>query len=65
MLLLLLSGLVMASLGVVGLYVGKTFEQVKERPLYVIDETVGAPGPPGDRPAGGEQADPLHAGRSA
>ena len=64
-LLLLLSGFVITSLGVVGLYVGKTFEQVKERPLYVIDETVGAPGPPGDRPAGGEQADPLHAGRSA
>jgi len=36
--LLLLSGFSIASSGVVGLYVGKTFEQVKQRPLYVISE---------------------------
>ncbi len=40
-LLLLLTGFVIASSGVVGLYVGKTFEQVKGRPLYVIAEAVG------------------------
>ncbi len=40
-LLLLLTGFVIASSGVVGLYVGTTFEQVKQRPLYVIAETVG------------------------
>ena len=33
-----LSGLVLAVLGMVGLYLGKTFEQVKHRPLYLIDE---------------------------
>jgi glycosyltransferase involved in cell wall biosynthesis len=37
-LLLLLSGAVITTSGVVGLYVGKTFEQSKQRPLYVIDE---------------------------
>lgn len=35
---LLLTGFSIASSGVVGLYVGKTFEQVKQRPLYVISE---------------------------
>jgi glycosyltransferase involved in cell wall biosynthesis len=40
-LLLLLTGFVIASSGVVGLYVGKTFEQVKQRPLYIIAEAVG------------------------
>ncbi len=39
-LLLLFSGFVIASSGVVGLYVGKIFEQVKQRPLYVIDEAL-------------------------
>lgn len=44
--LLLLSGFSIASSGVVGLYVGKTFEQVKQRPLYVISETTDrAPAP--------------------
>ncbi|GAC1605427.1 MAG: glycosyltransferase family 2 protein [Hymenobacter sp.] len=32
------SGLLLSVLGMVGLYVGKTFEQVKNRPLYIIDE---------------------------
>ena len=40
-LLLLLSGFIILSLGVTGLYVGKIFGQVKERPLYVIDEELG------------------------
>ncbi|MGD1842048.1 MAG: glycosyltransferase family 2 protein [Thermonemataceae bacterium] len=30
------SGLIMMTLGMVGLYVGKTFEGVKNRPLYII-----------------------------
>jgi glycosyltransferase involved in cell wall biosynthesis len=33
-----LSGLIIFTLGVVGLYVGKTFDVVKNRPLYLIDE---------------------------
>jgi dolichol-phosphate mannosyltransferase len=33
-----LSGCILITLGVVGLYVGKTFEGVKNRPLYIIDK---------------------------
>ncbi|MBH8567824.1 glycosyltransferase family 2 protein [Microvirga sp. STS02] len=33
-----LAGMLMAALGLVGLYLGKTFEQVKKRPLYIVDE---------------------------
>ena len=32
------SGLLLSVLGMVGLYIGKTFEQVKNRPLYLVDE---------------------------
>lgn len=35
---LLLTGFSIASSDVVGLHVGQTFEQVKQRPLYVISE---------------------------
>nr|WP_262906156.1 glycosyltransferase family 2 protein [Hymenobacter terricola] len=34
------SGLLLSVLGMVGLYIGKTFEQVKNRPLYIVDEEV-------------------------
>jgi glycosyltransferase involved in cell wall biosynthesis len=33
------SGIIITVLGVVGLYVGKTFEGVRNRPLYVVAET--------------------------
>jgi len=36
----LLSGLIMLTLGVTGLYIGKIFEQVKNRPLYIVRETL-------------------------
>jgi dolichol-phosphate mannosyltransferase len=36
-LLLVLAGIILVSVGVVGLYVGRIFEQVKDRPLFVID----------------------------
>ncbi|HEX8157533.1 MAG TPA: glycosyltransferase family 2 protein [Solirubrobacteraceae bacterium] len=39
-LLVLLSGFIIIALGVVGLYVGRIFDQVKGRPLFVIDEQV-------------------------
>ncbi len=35
----LLSGIIISTLGIVGLYVGKTFEGVKNRPIYIIDKT--------------------------
>lgn len=36
----LFSGLIMATLGVIGLYIGKTFEGVKGRPLYIVDKKI-------------------------
>jgi len=33
------AGLVIGSIGIVGLYVGKIFDEVKGRPLYIIDST--------------------------
>jgi dolichol-phosphate mannosyltransferase len=36
-LLLVLAGFIIVSIGVVGLYVGRIFEQVKGRPLFLID----------------------------
>ena len=31
------AGLILSVLGIVGLYIGKTFEQVKNRPIYLVD----------------------------
>lgn len=36
----LLSGLIIFILGIVGLYLGKIFESVKNRPIYIIDEKI-------------------------
>jgi glycosyltransferase involved in cell wall biosynthesis len=33
-----LCGLILMTLGIVGLYVGKTFEGVKKRPIYIVSE---------------------------
>jgi glycosyltransferase involved in cell wall biosynthesis len=46
-LILLLAGFIIVSIGVVGLYVGRIFEQVKDRPLYLIDGQ--AAGPDGEQ----------------
>lgn len=40
-LLLVLIGFTIVSVGVVGLYVGRIFEQVKERPLFIVDAELG------------------------
>lgn len=37
---LLIGGFIISSLGVVSLYIAKIFEQVKNRPLYIIDESI-------------------------
>ena len=34
------SGLIILTLGIIGLYVGKTFEGVKNRPYYIIDKKI-------------------------
>jgi len=39
-LILIVSGFILISTGITGLYLGKVFEQVKSRPLYVIDESI-------------------------
>lgn len=39
-LVLMLGGFIIASTGVMGLYIGKIFGQVKGRPLYVVDKRV-------------------------
>jgi dolichol-phosphate mannosyltransferase len=36
----LLSGFIISILGVIGLYVGKTFEGVKQRPIYIIGKKI-------------------------
>jgi dolichol-phosphate mannosyltransferase len=35
-----LSGIIISTLGLVGLYIGKTFEGVKKRPIYIIEKIV-------------------------
>ena len=39
-LILLSTGLILISVGVLGLYLGKLFEQVKNRPQFIIDKRV-------------------------
>jgi dolichol-phosphate mannosyltransferase len=39
-LLLLLCGFIIIALGIVGLYIGRIFDQVKGRPLFVVDEQI-------------------------
>jgi len=46
-LLLVLAGFIIVSIGVVGLYVGRIFEQVKNRPLFLIDQQAGEETPTG------------------
>jgi polyisoprenyl-phosphate glycosyltransferase len=51
-LLLFVGGFIIVSTGVTGLYIGKIFQQVKNRPLYIVDEEIGGFGlvgaPPGE-----------------
>lgn len=37
----MLTGFILVTLGMVGLYIGKTFEGVKKRPIYIIEKRVG------------------------
>lgn len=34
------TGLILFSIGIVGIYIGKIFEQAKNKPLYIIDEEI-------------------------
>jgi glycosyltransferase involved in cell wall biosynthesis len=35
-----LSGIIITLLGMLGLYIGRTFEQVKDRPVFIVDQTI-------------------------
>lgn len=39
-LILLIGGFIITSTGVAGLYIGKIFKQVKDRPLYIVDSEI-------------------------
>src|SRR3954447_24970307 len=47
---LIIGGFIIVSTGITGLYIGRVFEQVRERPLFVVDTVVG--GTPARRRAG-------------
>lgn len=36
----LLSGIIITTIGITGIYVGKIFDQVKKRPVFIIDEII-------------------------
>lgn len=38
-----LGGVILANLGILGLYLGRVFNEVKNRPLYVVRQTIGFP----------------------
>jgi hypothetical protein len=42
-LILVVGGFMIMSTGVAGLYIGKIFDQVRGRPLYVVAEKIGDP----------------------
>lgn len=36
-----MGGLILANLGLIGLYIGKIYDEIKNRPLYIVRETIG------------------------
>ena len=40
LLIISMSGLIICSIGVVGIYIGKIFKQTQNRPLYIVDESI-------------------------
>jgi dolichol-phosphate mannosyltransferase len=49
---LFLGGVQLLTLGVIGEYIGRIYDDVRARPLYVVDDMVGFP--PSSKPASGE-----------
>ncbi|MCC7124370.1 MAG: glycosyltransferase family 2 protein [Acidobacteria bacterium] len=54
---LLIGGLLMISMGIIGTYVARIYEEVKARPRYVVRDTLGTDDRGiGDRPTGGDRS---------
>jgi len=47
-----IGGVLLINLGVLGLYLGRVFNEVKNRPLYIIRQCLGLPPPPFERERG-------------
>jgi polyisoprenyl-phosphate glycosyltransferase len=43
MLIALIGGIQLCILGIIGIYIGRMFEEIKQRPLYLVRETLGTP----------------------
>jgi dolichol-phosphate mannosyltransferase len=56
-LILVIGGVAIVSTGVAGLYIGQIFKQVKDRPIYVIDDEIGDV--PRGRPQSALEADEV------
>ena len=54
-----LGGLVLMTLGIIGEYIGRIYDEVKQRPLYVIQDTIGF----GDGRRAERPARPIHSTR--